>query len=393
VSLAAVVIAALALGAGAVDETRFRYTRTLPPEVAEGRVGFEPDGAMLAHTRDGFGDLRVLDAEGNPVPWRRVPEERRGVGRVASVLNSGVRGGAAVALVDVGPRPGPYTRVELVLEGGNFVGRVTAFGADRRAGPFTRLSTTTVYDVEGAEAARSTTIVLPPTDHRYLELRATGVRRISGAVVLGEFERPELVRRRHRLLPPEQTGAATVLLLDLGVRGVPVTRLELRADAPAAFDRPVRVEGSNDRETWVTVGVGRTTRAPGLLSPPLDLVSELRYLRVTVRNGDDPPLERIRTETFGPSFALMVEAGRPGPLRLLYGAQVAAPSYEFARLPVDRPIRVLDASQLPPERANPAFAAPGRSFGERNRWVVQAALGLAALVVGVAGFLALRRRA
>ena len=46
-----------------------------------------------------------------------------------------------------------------------------------------------MYDVRGFERARSTTIVLPPTDHQFLELRASGVRRITGATVLGAFER------------------------------------------------------------------------------------------------------------------------------------------------------------------------------------------------------------
>jgi hypothetical protein len=269
---------------------------------------------------------------------------------------------------------------------------VTAFGADRRGGPFTRLSTTTVYDVHGAQSARSTTIVLPPTDHRFLELRATGVRRITGATVLGAFERPDLVRRRHAVLGVQNRARTTVSTLDFGLPGVPVTRLELRA-ADARYDRPVLVEGSNDRATFVPVAQGRMTRAPGIVSPPLEFESRFRYLRVTIENGDDPPLHAVRSETFGPSFALMVESGHPEPLRLLYGADVRAPSYEFARLPVEQPVEVLDPSRLPRETLNPAFELPGKTFGERYRWLVQAALVLAALVVAFAGFLAVRRRA
>jgi hypothetical protein len=135
------------------------------------------------------------------------------------------------------------------------------------------------------------------------------------------------------------------------------------------------------------------TRAPGIVSPPLEFESRFRYLRVTIENGDDAPLRAVRSETFGPSFALMVEGGHPEPLRLLYGAEVRAPSYEFARLPVEQPVDVLDPSRLPRETLNPAFELPGETFGERYRWLVQAALVLAALVVAIAGFLAVRRRA
>jgi len=375
-----------------VQQDEFRYTRELPAQVASGRVAFEPDGPMLGHSQQAFADLRVVDAYGNQVPWRHVPEGRLAIGHEAAVLNSGRRGDVAVALVDVGPERRVYERVELGIAGGGFVGNVTAFGSDRRHGRFTRLSTTTVYDVSGAQSARSTTIVLPPTDHRFLELRATGVRRITGATVLGAFERPDLVRRRHAVLGVQNRARTTVSTLDFGLPGVPVTRLELHA-ADARYERPVLVEGSNDRATFVPVAEGRMTRAPGIVSPPLEFESRFRYLRVTVENGDDPPMRAVRSETFGPSFALMVEGGHPEPLRLLYGADMRAPSYEFARLPVEQPVEVLDPSRLPRETLNPAFELPGETFGERYRWLVQAALVLAALVVAIAGFLAVRRRA
>jgi hypothetical protein len=384
-------LAALGLGAG-VSASDFRYERTLPDEVASGRVAFEPDGLMLSHTRDDFADLRVVDAQGRQVPWRRVPEGQ--VGRApATVLNSGRRGDVAVALVDVGTARRIYERVELDIAGGNFVGRATVLGADRRLGPYTRLSTTTVFDVRGAEGARSTTVVFPPTDVRFLELRATGVARITGATVLGRYERPDLVRRRLGVIAGLRDPRATVVTLDFGVPGVPVSELDVSA-SDERYDRVVRVEASNDRGVWSPVGAGRIRRAPGELSPKLDLVSRRRYLRVRIENGDDPPLSDVRVEAYGPSFALMVEPGHPTPLRLLYGsADVPRPNYEFARLPADRPAEILVSGRLPPERLNPAFELPGESFGERHRWLVQAALGLAALVVALAGFLALRRRA
>jgi hypothetical protein len=48
---------------------------------------------------------------------------------------------------------------------------------------------------------------------------------------------------------------------------------------------------------------------------------------------------------------------------------------------------------LGPERA--LAAAPGvrRSFFDRNRWLIELALALAAVTVGAVGFLALRRKA
>jgi hypothetical protein len=156
----------------------------------------------------------------------------------------------------------------------------------------------------------------------------------------------------------------------------------------------VTVAGSNDRVRFVTIGAGRMTRAPGISSRTIDLDSRFRYLRVTIKNGDDPPLRFVIIETYGPSYAVMVERGHAAPLRLYYGdPDLGPPSYEFARLPAKRPQQILDPTRLPPERVNPEFDLPGKSFGERNRWLIQVALVAAALAVAAAGFLALRRRA
>jgi hypothetical protein len=380
--------------AGAERSRDFRYERGVPSAVATGRVAFEPDGLMLAHTKPGLADLRVVDARGADVPWRRVPREQLGP-RPARMLNSGQRGGLAVALVDLGAQRRSYDRIELEISGSEFLGRVTVLGADRRVGPFTRLSTTRIYDVSGATRARSTAALIPLSDFRYLELRAQGVTHIDGAVVSAPLERPRLVRRRHGLLGPHRQGDTSVLSLDFGVSGVPVSRLEVRASTPR-YDRRVIVEGSNDGRAYVAVAAGRTRRDAGSLSPPLTLDSRYRFLRVNVRNGDDPPLSGLRVETFGPSFAVIVEPGSRPPLRVRYGGpSVAAPRYEFARLSAARPSEILDPSRLGPERLNPAFVPPAdtRSFVDRHDWLVQLAIVFAALAVGAVGLFALRRRA
>jgi hypothetical protein len=390
----ALAIALAAAAAAAVDETAFRYERTLPTVGREQPIAFEPDGLLFFHAKPGFADLRVVDARGEQVPYRRLPE-RRSPPQAVAVLNSGRQGNAAVALVDVGRARRVYDRMELDIPDSGFVGRVAVFGADRRRGPYVRLSTTGIYDLAGARHARSTTAVFPPTDFRFLRLRATGVSRIAGATLSGTADRPRLVRRRVGILggvpqPPRRT----VLVLDLGVPRVPVTEIRLTA-RDRVFDRRVLVEGSNDRERFAVLASGRIFRFPGSSSAPLSLSSDSRYLRVTIFNGEDEPLSDVRAELFGPSHALLLEPGHPGPFRLLYGGPtVRAPEYEFARLPAPEPQTILESGELGPERVNAAFDPPPdtRSFAERHSWAVEAALAAAALVVFAGGLLALRRR-
>jgi hypothetical protein len=111
--------------------------------------------------------------------------------------------------------------------------------------------------------------------------------------------------------------------------------------------------------------------------------------RVGARPPAPPPEPAAR-----PTPAEPPRGYRP-PYRLLYGnTALRARAYDFQQVP-RRELRPVRAGRLAPERANEAFEPPEdtRSFAERHDWVVEAALAFAAAVIGVGGFLALRRRA
>jgi len=208
------------------------------------------------------------------------------------------------------------------------------------------------------------------------------------------FERPRLVHRRATARRPAWNGKRrTLLTLDLGYPGTPISEIELTAGGNARYDRPVTVSGSNDGRSYTPVASGRITRAPGIERSSVSASSEYRYLRVEISNGDDPPLPAVKAELYGPSRALMVESGHRPPLTMYYGAPLAAPDYEFARLPVAAPSVVLPPSALPPERARPTFSVhiEPQSFGDRNGWIAKGALAVAALVVALSGIAVMRR--
>jgi len=400
VAAAVTLVLANAAAAGAVDgakfseATKFRYVRVLSAPGAAQPVAFEPDGPMLVHARDGFGDLRILAADGRWVPWRRLPELRERA-REVDLLNSGRSGKEAVALLDLGPAPAPYDRIELDIADARFVGRVRVLGSDRRLGPYRLLSTTGIYSIRGTQDVRSTTAVVPSSDFRYVEVAASNVRRFKGARVSGSEDRPRLTRQRHEILGGARSnGAGTQFTLDLGTRRVPVTELALSSSTPT-YERPLRVEGSNDLKRFLSLARARIFRFRGSTSAPISFDSRFRYLRVTIENGDDPPLQRVRLATRGPSQAVLLKPGYEPPFRLLYGGpEVVAPSYEFARIPPPAPRTFLESSQLGPERLNEAFEPPAdsRPFSERHPGLLTLALAVAAAVLAVAGFLALRRR-
>jgi hypothetical protein len=398
--LAIALLAPLATGvqaaaAAELDRADFRNLRSLVADAGGKPVLVEPDGALFEHSLPGFADLRVADARGREVAWRRARNSGSGGSEAVPVLNSGRQGRFAVALLDLGAQRRIRDRVALEVPDRGFVGRAVVLGAADRHGPFTRLSATGIYDARGAQPARSTVAVFPPSDFRYLLVRATGVSRIIGASVSGARERPRLLRRPARSVSLHQDGTRTIVTLDLGFRNLPVDELRIAAET-GRYERPVAILGSNSGQQFVPLTAARIFRFPGSGSAPISIGARHRYIRIELDNGDDAPLRGIEVSAWSRSRALLLEGAQPLPYTVYYGSSRAtAPSYDFARLPtgalgVDRAVH----ARLGSERQNPAFEPPAdtRSFTARNPGLVTGALGLAALALGAVGLLALRKR-
>jgi hypothetical protein len=351
-----------------------------------GPIAFDADAPLFAHAGFGFAGLRILDARGDQVPWRPFPPSPAPSPRPVPLLDVGRSGGAAVALLDLGPHPGVHDRIDLDLPGQGFVGAVAVSGSDDRQ-RFTLLGSSRVFDLAGAGGrVRSTAVTFPPSDFRYLQLRATGVGRIDGATISRQLPAEEAKPFPWRHVHGQ---------LDLGGANVPVDSIQITATT-RRYDRRVTIEARNPGGPWRTVAAGRIFRLYGTPSPPIELATSARYLRVTIVNGDDPPLAGVRVQPLARPRTILVEGGHREPLRVLYGGRSrTAPDYEFARLPRDTlDLNHLQRGSLGAPQPNAAFepAPDTRSWVKRHSIVVDAALALAATIVGFAGFLALRRR-
>ena len=262
--LAAVVAAGLVSAALAqdVETSEFRYTRTLAAP-SNAPVVFEPDGAMYAHAGVDFPDLRILDAAGTQVPWRSAPLPHAVPLQPVELVARGRLGDTVSVVVDRGASPAVVDRIVLTIPGRDFVGEVEVLGSNTGAeASYATLSTTPIYSVQGAVDARSTTAVFPPTDYRFLLVRATGVRDVTGASVARDPTRPRL-----EPVPAEtrESGGArrTVVRLDLGFAKVPVDSIRFRSSTDR-FVRTVTIEGSNDGRAFTALGGGEIARFRGV---------------------------------------------------------------------------------------------------------------------------------
>jgi hypothetical protein len=390
----AIVAAAIAAAATDIDETQYRYTRSLDAAPAA-PVRFEPDGPLYGHARIGFPDLRIVDADGTQVPWRTLPKPAAVPLQPVRLVARGRRDGTVSVVIDRGAVRPVIDRIQLEIPDRVFVGTVVVQGSTTGAeGSYATLSTTPIYAVRGAVDARSATAVFPATDYRYLLVVARGVSQIAGASVARDPERAPLepVSTRSRRREEER---ATVVRVDLGFPKVPVDAVRIRSST-ARYVRGLTIEGSNDGTTFVLLSRGEIARFPGVDLSRIELAARHRFLRVTIRNGDDAPLDGLRVVAEAMPRPLLLASGHTPPFRLLYGAAaVPAPAYDFAQLPAAATgFERARTGTLGVERVNERFEAPAdtRTFFERNDYLIEVALVVVALIVAAGGLLALRRR-
>src|SRR5207248_195499 len=246
----ALLLAAVALAAAGVERSEFRWTRTLSAPVRSGPIVFDADPSLFAYGGPDLSGLRIVDAGGAQVPWRPFPPAPAAPPQHVTLLDSGRGGGAAVALADLGVTRHVHDRIDLDVPGHGFVGTVTVSGSDDRQA-FTVLGSTRIFDLAGAGGrVRSTAVAFPPSDFRYLRLRATGIARIDGATISGSS--PDV---RPRPVPATVHG----LTIDLGGANVPVDTLRITA-SNARYDRLVRIEARNGGGPWQPIGHARIYR-------------------------------------------------------------------------------------------------------------------------------------
>jgi len=408
VGLVAVLAGTSAGAAGAKTSPAFeREVRVAGP----GLVAVPLDRHVYEAARADLGDLRVLDARGDPLPYTLdrglsgpQPERR------PEVRNRGtVRDGAATAVLDFGGRVGKE-RLALRLSGDNFRRRVIVEGSDDGRTWAVLTDEGWVFAVPGPEAARYESVVLPGNDFALLRVTVHPGPRERERVSIEDAWLPagEPRARRVEVQSPRWSRAddrrsrETWLTLDLGARHQPYRAIELDVEDERFF-REARLEvreepslAASDTvappERWGSAGRGVLYRLEqrGELRECLriEATGRARALRLRLRNRDDRPLRVAGVSVVVPVEHLLFEALPEGSYTLTYGAaDLGAPSYDLARTLAEVPEAALAELGPPVRREVVADVLP---WTERHPVLLWAGLLLVVAALGALTWRALR---
>jgi hypothetical protein len=392
-----------------------RYSKPLAPAgsvtpaSADTYGVFEPDVDMFIHAGAQLGSLRVYDQQGREVPYRpRYEPAAAGsvvTGRqvlLAEPLPQQRRSGQAIfatgATSPAAARPVAHDRIRIRIvpasTSGGFVSTAKIEASnDRRSWIGIAQAAITMPGPDAQPRVAEGIATYPTSAYRFLRVTVPGARTILPAeveLVQGQrFFMPPLVVRAPNDVKVVQDGRDTTVTADFGGAGVPIETIEV-GTTTGSFVRTYEVRSANSRSelkqggrllrsgSLARVGVRDDTTIAGIATAS-------RYLRITIRNGDDQPLENITMRYSSHSRAILFGHRDEGAYTATYGdAEIGAPSYDLARLPLD-PEQVLAAVAFEPgqevERPQPVAPAPKQTWLERNPWATNALAGVVALIV------------
>ena len=405
--LLAVLVATSFMGVALADFTiqDWRYVKEIQfsGDLSEESLAeVAPDFEVFGKSASGLVDLRIVENGESEVPFQMLIESGTNQrGRIqASIRDLGfVPGEYTGFVVDLEKAGALHNEIEVSTSSQNFQ-RIVQIEGSNDGEIWTVLQKgARVFDFTLKDpdfTTKDTRISYPESTVRYLRVRILNEvgeepLDISGTSVFLVEDKPgnEMVYAVAIVKRSEDSQRrANLLTVDLGVNGAPSSRLNVET-AQVNFYRRVSLEASADAQTWRPIGAAgelfsyETAKFVGSQLALTYPETTLRYLRMTVYNEDNPPLEIDELKIHGVSRKLLFSA-RPGAsYELYYGnPEARTPSYDLKRF-----LPLLETEGLPrgllgPQSNNPGFTIPHKPFTERLPWLIPVVVALTAVVVG-----------
>jgi hypothetical protein len=384
----------LALGApftGGPSISYFSNVRDISISQPEQQNYFVVDEEIWARARPDLADLRLYD--GDTQVQYALSEQRGGTSSheaAAKILNLGSVGGRTEFDLDMS-EVGEYDRIRLQLDAKDFVATASLAGSNQLgAKSATHLPPATLYDFSREDLGSNAVLKLPPSSFRYLHVKlSAGIApaQIKSASVYNLQETKAVWTSVGSCGEPSQVARTTVIICDSPLR-VPVERVRFRIDAKQVnFRRTVVLADASEQR----YGDGEITRVrmnrggATVIAEEMDVLirgQNSGRLKVSVDNGDNPPLSISGVELLSVERRVYFDPQGRSLLRLYYGdSKLGSPIYDYARFFKADPAAAM--ATLGPGTHNEAYRGrpDDRPWSERHKAVLWTAMLLAVIVL------------
>lgn len=351
------------------------------------------DEEVWEHARPDLADIRLYDGM-TQVPYVLQEQRRKStsVERPAKVLNLGRVGDHTEFDLEI-TGVQQYDRIRLQMDAKDFVATALLFGRNTlEQRTTTQLGPSTLYDFSREKLGSNFVLQLPPSSFAYLHVQLTpGIRpdQVKGGSVFDVQEKQARWIGVGNCTTPEQDGRNTTTFCHVPV-SVPLERIQFSIPAEQVnFRRNVTVTAGENQLANGEISRVRITRAGTQVSSEqmsVDLpgFSDKRDIKVTIANGDDPPLPLSSVQPLALERRIYFDPGGRSVLKMYYGdPQLQAPVYDYAKFFQEEP----DAAQAQPGRAmhNAQYAGrpDERPWSERHNAVLWAAMLLAIAALAI----------
>ncbi|MGB9122125.1 MAG: DUF3999 family protein [Candidatus Angelobacter sp.] len=382
----------------------FKYQRPVQAQPG-GQRYIAVDEQVWKNARRDLGDLRLYNGQ-QEVPYALMVESgsRENGNKEVSVLQQSVVGGKTQFLIDM-TGVAEYDHIDLRLATKNFVAHARVEGQDDLHGKdWALLGESILYDLSKENLGGNSVLRLPLSTYKYLRVTIDGP--VKPADIFGassEFRHEQKAAWRNvggaPIFAELPAGAARGDAAGVRRKGtqltftvpenVPVNRVTFDIDpAQLNFRRSVQVEG--DKDAYVGSGeidrVHMVRQGQKIDTDDYDVSFSAvghKEIKVTIDNGDDPPLKIKSARLQQLEHRLYFDAPASGPLTLYYGDEkLDQPVYDYAKLF----LLAKDAApaKLGAEQANAAYTGrpDERPWTEKHPAVLWIAIVAAVLILG-----------
>ena len=401
----------VALGAGLTQGPSISYftnVRDVRISQADQQNYFVVDEEIWTRARPDLADLRVYDGE-SQVQYA-LSEQRGGTSShetAVKILNLGSVGGRTEFDLDMTSLDkgeiGEYDRIRLQLDAKDFVVTASLAGSNQLgAKSATQLPPATLYDFTREELGSNPVVKLPASSFRYLHVKlSAGISpaQVKGASVYNLQETKGVWTSMGSCGAPAQVARTTVIICDSPLR-VPVDRVRFRVDPMQVnFRRAVVLSDASEQR----YGDGEITRVrmnrggATVIAEEMDVLirgQNSGRLKVTVDNGDNPPLAISGVELLSVERRVYFDPQGKSLLHLYYGdSKLDSPVYDYARFFKADPAAA--RAELGPGTHNEAYRGrpDDRPWSERHKAVLWLAMVLAVIVLAALAIRGLKAKA